>query len=280
MTNAVTRRPTVLAAVAALVAVSALLVVTNEATATAGLVECGQPASAGQRGGGPGLTYASTSCPADGWCVAVGDYLALTGTTYYEPALIAAESGNTWSAVEAPLPSNAAADPQALLQSVSCPSTGTCVAVGRYLDTSGATQGLVDQLSNGAWTPSEVALPAGAVTTGSSAYAQLASVSCTAAGSCTAVGLYTPGTGAEHTLIDTDVAGSWSAAAALSPEPHRAHSSSRWPAPPRARAWRRAHTRSAGSTWASSTRWQEGLDGVSAPGAGRHVSHHGVDRQQ
>jgi hypothetical protein len=218
MTNAVTRRPTLLAAVAALVAVSALLVVTNEATATAGVswsaVNPPLPANAVA---GQGLTYASTSCPADGWCIAVGDYLALTGTTYYEPALIAAESGNTWSAVEAPLPSNAAADPQALLQSVSCPSTGTCVAVGRYLDTSGATQGLVDQLSNGTWTPSEVALPAGAMTTGSSAYAQLASVSCTAAGSCTAVGLYTPGTGAEHALIDTDVAGSWSAAAAPLP---------------------------------------------------------------
>ena len=47
---------------------------------------------------GQGVTFASTSCPADGWCIAVGDYLALTGSTYYEPGLIVSESGGTWSA--------------------------------------------------------------------------------------------------------------------------------------------------------------------------------------
>ena len=218
MTKAVTRRPTLLAAMAALVTVSALLVVTTEATATAGIswssVNPPLPANAVV---GQGLTYASTSCPADGWCIAVGNYLALTGSTYYEPGLIAAESGSTWSAIAAPLPANAAVDPQAFLQSVSCPVTGTCVAVGRYLDTSGATQGVIDQLSNGVWSPSEVALPSGSVTSGSGAYAQLSAVSCSAAGSCTAVGLYSPTGGGEAALIDTAVAGSWSATAAPLP---------------------------------------------------------------
>src|SRR5579863_2338548 len=157
MANAVTRRPTLLAAMAALLAVTGLLVVTNAATATAGVswsaVNPPMPANAVA---GQGLTYASTSCPVDGWCVAVGDYLALTGTTYYEPALIATESGSSWSASEAPLPANAAVDPQALLQSVTCTGVGSCVAAGRYLDASGATQALVEQLSNGTWTPSEV----------------------------------------------------------------------------------------------------------------------------
>ncbi len=220
MTNAVTRRPTFVAALAVLLGVSGLLVVTNAATATAGIswsaINAPLPANAVP---GQGLTLASTSCPVDGWCVAVGDYLALTGTIYYEPGLIVTESGNTWSAIAAPLPANAAADPQGFLQSVRCSGAGTCVAVGRYLDSSGATQGLVEQLSNGAWTPSEVTLPAGSLTTGSSAYSQLTSVSCPSSGWCTAVGLYTPNTGGEQALVDTLWGGTWSTSAAPLPAP-------------------------------------------------------------
>ncbi|HEY5025004.1 MAG TPA: hypothetical protein VII76_08515 [Acidimicrobiales bacterium] len=218
MANAVTRRPTLLAAVAALLGVTGLLVVTNAATATAGVswsaVNPPMPANAVA---GQGLTYASTSCPVDGWCVAVGDYLALTGTTYYEPGLIATESGSTWSASQAPLPGNAAVDPQALLQSVTCTGVGSCVAAGRYLDASGATQALVEQLSDGTWTASEVSLPSDAVVTGSTADAQLATISCPSTGWCTAAGLYTSQTAGEQALVDTEVAGNWSAAAAPLP---------------------------------------------------------------
>ena len=91
------------------------------------------------------------------------------------------------------------------------------MAVGRYLDSSGATQGLIEQLSNGAWAPSEVTLPAGSLTSGSSAYAELTSVSCPSAGSCTAVGLYTPSTGGEQALVDTLSGGTWTASAAPLP---------------------------------------------------------------
>ena len=220
MTNAVTRRPTLVAALAVLLGVSAVLVVTNAGTATAGIswsaINAPLPANAVP---GQGLTLASTSCPVDGWCIAVGDYLAVAGTTYYEPGLIVSESGNTWNAIAAPVPANAAADPQGLLQSVTCSGPGSCVAVGRYLDASGATQGLVEQLSNGAWTPAEVVLPAGSLTTGSSAYAELTSVSCPSSGSCTAVGLYTPNTGGEQALVDTLSGGTWSVAAAPIPAP-------------------------------------------------------------
>ena len=67
-------------------------------------------------------------------------------------------------------PAGRVVDPQALLESVSCVAVGTCVAVGRYLDSSGATQGLVEQLSNGAWSPSTALLPAGAATGGTTTY--------------------------------------------------------------------------------------------------------------
>jgi adhesin/invasin len=110
-----------------------------------------------------------------------------------------------------------ASDPQAFLEGVACTAVGSCVAVGRYLDASGATQGLVEQLSGGVWAPSRVALPGDAVATGTSAYAQLSAVACPAAGSCTAVGLYSPSAGGEQALIDTQVGGNWSSATAPLP---------------------------------------------------------------
>jgi hypothetical protein len=219
MINAVTRRPTLVAALAALVGMSALLVVVSPRVASANIswsaVNPPLPADAVP---GAGVTLASTSCPVDGWCIAVGDYLGLTGTTYYGAGLIVAESGGNWSATESPLPVNAApGDPQAFLQAVACSSVGSCVAVGRYLDASGATQGLVEQLSNGVWTPTEVALPGDANATGSAAYAQLSAVACPSAGSCVALGLYTQGSSGEQALTDTEVGGTWSAAAAPLP---------------------------------------------------------------
>jgi len=220
MISAVTRRPTLVAAMAALLGVSALLVVASAPSANASIswsaVNPPLPANAVS---GSGLTIASTSCPVDGWCVGVGNYPALTGTTYYSAGLIVSESGGTWSSAESPLPANAAVDPQAFLQAVTCTGVGSCVAVGRYLDASGATQGLVEQLSNGVWAPSEVTPPSDAVTSGTSAYAQLSAVACPSAGWCTALGLYTQASGAEQAFVDTDLAGTWSAATAPVPAP-------------------------------------------------------------
>jgi hypothetical protein len=219
MGTAATRRPTALATVAVLLAVSAVLIVANPRLAGASIswsaVNAPLPANAAT---GSGVTLLSASCPADGWCIAVGDYPAQTATTSYGAGLIDAESGGTWSALEAPLPPGASSsDPQALLESVSCVAVGTCVAVGRYLDSSGATQGLVEQLSNGAWSPSTALLPAGAATGGTTTYAELTKVSCPT--SCTAVGVYTQSAGTEQALVEDDSSGSWSASTAPLPAP-------------------------------------------------------------
>jgi len=219
MISAVTRRPSLVVALAALLGVSALLVVVSAPAASAAISwsAVNPPLPVNAVAGG-GLTIASSSCPADGWCIGVGNYLAVTGGNYYTAGLIISESGGTWTSTESPLPGNASADPQAFLQAVTCTGVGSCVAVGRYLDASGATQGLVEQLSGGVWAPSEVGLPAGALATGSSAYAQLSAVACPSAGWCTAVGLYSQG-GTEQALIDTDVFGTWSATTAPLPAP-------------------------------------------------------------
>ena len=173
MISAVTRRPTLVAAMTALLGVSALLVVASAPAANASISwSAVNPPLPSNAVSGGGLTIASAWCPVDGWCVGVGNYPALTGTTYYSSGLIVSESGGTWSSAESPLPANAAVDPQAFLEAVTCTGVGSCVAVGRYLDASGATQGLVEQLSNGVWAPSEVTLPSDAVTSGTSAYAR------------------------------------------------------------------------------------------------------------
>ncbi|MGD0378927.1 MAG: Ig-like domain repeat protein [Acidimicrobiales bacterium] len=219
MISAWARRHTFVVALATLVGLSGFLVVVSPGAADAGVSWSSvNPALPSDAVAGGGITLASSSCPADGWCIAVGSYPGKNGSTYYSAGLIDSESGGTWTATESPLPSNAlAGDPQAYLEAVTCVSVGSCVAVGRYLDSSGATQGLVLQLSNGVWSPSELTLPADGETTGSSAYAQLSAVACPSSGWCTALGLYTQSSGSEQALVATDVGGSWSVSSAPLP---------------------------------------------------------------
>ncbi|MGA2519703.1 MAG: hypothetical protein ABSG81_02665 [Acidimicrobiales bacterium] len=219
MSNALTRRPTMLAAAAVLLAMSAVVMVTGTHAAGAAISwSAANPPLPADAVPGQGVTLLASSCPADGWCVAVGDYLAQTPTTTYEAGLIESESGGTWTATESPLPTSAGADPQALLEAVSCPSVGSCVATGRYVDASGATQGLVEQLSNSAWSATTAVLPPGAVTAGTGEYTELTQAACTSVGSCTALGVYTPSGGPEQGLIESQSGGGgWSAIAAPLP---------------------------------------------------------------
>lgn len=166
---------------------------------------------------GEGITLTSDSCPGFDWCVAVGNYPAQRGGAEFTAGLILLQAGTFSRASAAPLPDDAAADPQALLESVSCSAVGACVAVGRYVDAGGATQGLIERLSGDVWRPTELALPAGALTSGPDAYAQLSSVTCPSSSWCAAVGVYTPSSGAQLSLVDTLSAGTWTSAAAPAP---------------------------------------------------------------
>jgi hypothetical protein len=79
---------------AGLTAVGALvLVVTPRAAGASVTWSAMNPPMPGNAVAGQGATLPSVSCPAAGWCVAVGDYLASTATTYYDAGLIDAESG-------------------------------------------------------------------------------------------------------------------------------------------------------------------------------------------
>ncbi|MGO9180445.1 MAG: hypothetical protein ACLQHS_14475 [Candidatus Limnocylindrales bacterium] len=94
------------------------------------------------------------SCPATGWCVAVGDYVDVSGN---QQGLIETLADGTWTATTAPLSGlspAAATTPNGYvyLAALSCPAVGSCVAAGLYVDASGYQQGLIETLSGGNWT--------------------------------------------------------------------------------------------------------------------------------
>jgi hypothetical protein len=125
-----------------------------------------------------------------------------------------------WSGTEAPLPGHAAAltsdTVYDALDGISCPATGTCLAVGLLTPQDGSGwRLLVERLSNGTWTPEQTPppLPAGADSAGSS---WLNYIVCSSPSACTAVGGYstsaaggsTPNAGLVETLSGT----TWTAA--------------------------------------------------------------------
>lgn len=89
-----------------------------------------------------------------------------------------------------PLPANVGPALVAYLYSVACPSAGSCVAVGSYMDSSGYLQPLIETQSGRSWEPTEVTLPGNAE---ADTQAGLTSVACPSATSCVAVGSYNNG---------------------------------------------------------------------------------------
>jgi hypothetical protein len=97
----------------------------------------------------PGAVISGISCPSVSRCVAVGSYDDVDGP--YR-ALMLTWSGSKWAIRTAPLPADAASDPQADLQAVSCSSTTHCVAGGTYSPATSAATGLLLTLSGTKWT--------------------------------------------------------------------------------------------------------------------------------
>ncbi|HET7013705.1 MAG TPA: hypothetical protein VFI65_07340 [Streptosporangiaceae bacterium] len=128
----------------------------------------------------------SVSCPAPGSCFAVGVYEDNLG---HEQAMRVTETKGKWAqAVRLGEPVNVGKDPKAFMGQMSCTKSGSCVAVGSYLDTGGNTQAVVFSRSGGKWhSGAEVKLPGDAA---SDPKALLNSASCPATGPCTAVGNY------------------------------------------------------------------------------------------
>ncbi len=143
------------------------------------------------------------SCPAAGWCVAVGSYQDQAGS---RDGLIETLTNRSWTAQTAPVITGAS---HVQLLAVSCPARGSCVAVGDYEDTAGNLQGLTEVLAGGTWTAAT--LPSAGLSPAPGPYIILDAVSCPAAGSCVAAGWYQDAAHDRRGVIATLSSGIWTA---------------------------------------------------------------------
>jgi hypothetical protein len=151
-------------------------------------------------------SLSSVSCPSAGNCTAVGFYFDSSAN---QQAELWSESAGTWAATgtEGVLPANARTNPVVSLASVSCASAGNCSVVGYYFDSSVNQQGLLLTESSRAWaTGVEASLPADAAANPLTAPT---SVSCGAAGGCSAVGYYFDSSNHFHAVQLDQSAGTW-----------------------------------------------------------------------
>ncbi len=223
------RRP---AALSALLVLPALLAAAALAAAgvaplwPGGTVELPLPTGAATSPGQQTAAASAVACTSQGNCVAVGSYNTSNTASDIQP-LTLAQSGGGWVAASAPaLPSGARSASSAqgtygVLDALSCPAAGGCVAAGSYDDSASALRAMVASQSGGVWQPATpITAPGTADTTTGDVYAQIRAISCTSPGDCTAVGSYADGTGANYTtqaMIATETAGSWAPAIELTP---------------------------------------------------------------
>jgi hypothetical protein len=169
----------------------------------------------------------AAGCPAAGACSVAGEYedQHLSGQ-----AFTINESGSGWSrATEVTLPANAAADAgdqNTNVNALDCPSTGNCVAVGSYVNTSRNSEGLLIDESGGTWdTGTEAILPSSHNTNIRGQNVILAGLSCASLGNCVATGSYNaPGYLRTHqNLVLQETGGSWSPGTSLALPSDHAH---------------------------------------------------------
>ena len=164
-------------------------------------------------------TLIGVSCLAADRCVAVGDHTTSDNGVASPVGEILA--GGKWTESTPALPADADRAKWAYLNDISCPGPGYCVATGRYTDTKGYSEGLLDTLVQGVWTAVKAPLPSGANPARESSKLNtltfLSDVSCTAAGRCVASGQYPDSTGTSQAVIETLSGGGWTAARAPLP---------------------------------------------------------------
>ncbi len=99
---------------------------------------------------------------------------------------------------------------EAWVNSVSCPTAGNCAAGGYYADGSSNVQAFVVKETHGSW-GTAIEVP-GTATLNNGGNAEVSSVSCGAAGNCTAGGYYTDGSSHLQAFVTSETNGSWGTA--------------------------------------------------------------------
>jgi len=147
---------------------------------------------------------AGLSCASAGNCTAVGTYTDSAGDSQ---AWLASEVNGTWRAAkEVPGTATLNTDGFAEADAVSCASAGNCTAGGWYTGTS--IQAFVITETAGVWGTAK-AVP-GLAALNTNGYAQLWTVSCAAAGDCSAGGFYwNDSEGGQEAFVVTQTNGTW-----------------------------------------------------------------------
>jgi hypothetical protein len=147
-------------------------------------VEPGLPSNAAPSNGFGQLDV--VTCPTISACVALGWYDDALGDNH---GVMEMESGSTWSPVEQVLPTSPAprssSNPDEGIGSAVCPAAGSCVAVGSYFDKRAKDKSIIETLAGGTWSTIKAPLPTKA---DGNQPSELPALSCTADGSCVAVG--------------------------------------------------------------------------------------------
>ncbi|HEY1917926.1 MAG TPA: hypothetical protein VGH27_20330 [Streptosporangiaceae bacterium] len=145
------------------------------------------------------------SCASAGNCVTGGYY---TDGSDHSQAFVAVEKGGTWGDAQE-VPGTAALNTggDASVASVSCASAGNCAVGGDYTTASSQVQPYVANETSGAWGTAEQ-VP-GSATLNKGGNAGTEAVSCASAGDCSAVGLYTDGSGNYQAFAVSEAGGTW-----------------------------------------------------------------------
>jgi hypothetical protein len=157
------------------------------------------------------------ACRSAGNCVAVGDYEY--GRSRKLQAFIATESHGRWARAFTPrLPANAASPLSAELEAVACTRDGSCTAVGSYQDSSGYAQTMVlAKPPAGPWRQAtEIASPPNAA---ANPDAYVTGISCSAPGTCVAVGNYSVSPTQFEAMGAVESRGAWHRATEIAAPP-------------------------------------------------------------
>ncbi len=161
------------------------------------------PGTAGLNAGGD-ADVTTVSCAAAGSCSAGGVYVDRSGSTQ---AFVAAERNGIWHrAFEAPGTAALNAGGSAGIDSISCAQPGDCSAGGSYKALSGDTEAFVLTEKQGSW--GRAAQVPGTATLSTGGIATINSVSCWAAGQCSAGGAYLARTG-QQAFVISQQHGTW-----------------------------------------------------------------------
>jgi hypothetical protein len=172
------------------------------------------PGSAALNAGGK-AQVTSVSCTGPQDCAVGGWY---TDGGFKQQAFVVGETNGVWGNA-AEVPGTAALNTlgKAAVTSLSCTAPGNCAAVGWYSDSTTGRQAMIVTESGGTWGNARQA--PGTAPLNTQDWAELDSVSCSAAGACAAVGWYATRVGetsGDAGLVIDESGGTWGAAQPVS----------------------------------------------------------------